>query len=380
MAHQTATSAVDFLTSRGFKSQGGEQFPLFKTRKQLFDRLGLSGTLGEFRGSATQNPALISALARAEKGAGVSITPENVFDIISTNRTTAVEKTTAVETSDFAPVKTLSSTKALPGTPGLADELIPEEQPKGNLAQQALETVLGSATFPLRKEATEAAKETIKLQGQRDVEATIRGFASRGLFFSGAKKAEVSAIEVDTLARQLGVDRKFALLIAQGLESAAQDIAKEAQKGDQRALDALEATGFTIVGGRVVPTLAGRKFVAGEEKAVRVEERAQSGEVRAEETAARLERGEAKGDLRLQLAIESAERSAQAANKPTSRVFTDSEGNVTEILSDPFTGQEIGRINRGKIGKVGSADPLDRFIDALISETLGEFGLEGVTP
>ena len=76
------TSIVDFLKGRGFKPQGGEKFPLFEQRKQLFNEAGLKEQLGEFRGSAEQNTALLNRLSKQEKTAGVSITTENIRDIL----------------------------------------------------------------------------------------------------------------------------------------------------------------------------------------------------------------------------------------------------------------------------------------------------------
>jgi len=115
-------------------------------------------------------------------------------------------------------------------------------------------------------EAQEAQKEAIRLGSQRQKESFITDIASKGLFFSGKKTKGLKIIEADQLSNVLGIDRKFALLIAQGLETATQEIVKEAQKGRTEALDSLEALGFAIVGGKVVPTLQARKAQAQEER------------------------------------------------------------------------------------------------------------------
>src|SRR3989337_2534911 len=77
----TAKSVVDFMKSRGFSSQG-ERFPLFDTRKKIYETAGLNTQLGDFRGDTNQNASVLNRLMAAEKSVGVNITPENVFDIV----------------------------------------------------------------------------------------------------------------------------------------------------------------------------------------------------------------------------------------------------------------------------------------------------------
>lgn len=136
------------------------------------------------------------------------------------------------------------------------------------LAQKAIEQVQGGATFPLQQEASQAEKDALKLQQQSKTEQFIQQMASKGLTFSGIREKGVSTIEADTLSKMLGVDRKFALLIAQGLESAAQQIAKEAQKGSQDALQSLRALGYDInpLTNRVEPTLAAKQAEATQQR------------------------------------------------------------------------------------------------------------------
>lgn len=271
----TSTSIVDFLKGRGFKPAGGEKFPLFDVRKGIFEQAGLTQQLGEFRGSAKQNTALLNRLAQGEKDIGVGLNPENVMDIIGVTQTpeptpptrfniqdilpqTLPEEQTATEVQQAVDTQIGSQVAAVPTD---ISAVLPPIPQAGDVAQQALTQVQRGITFPLRQEAATAQKAAIQLAGQRQVQQTIKSFASRGLFFSGARKAEVTAVEADTLARQLGIDRDFALLIAQGLQTAAQDIVKEAQKGREEAIDSLEALGFAInpVTGGIEPTLAARR-------------------------------------------------------------------------------------------------------------------------
>lgn len=150
-----------------------------------------------------------------------------------------------------------------------ATGLLPEIPTGDELASLALEQVQNSATFPLQMEAQEAQKSAVKLGAQRETQDFIKNIASRGLFFSGAKSEGVSNIEVDKLASLLNIDRSFAMLMAQGLETAAQDIAKEAAKGRTEAIDALASLGFAInpLNNKVEPTLQARQVVAQEGRA-----------------------------------------------------------------------------------------------------------------
>lgn len=322
MAHNPAHNAQEFLKRKGLQSD-------FNTRQDIFNRFGLGNQLGDFKGSTVQNDAIANQLTNAEKNAGVNINANNLEDILRTNETAdaatlagllgpspepdafaqagitaqpgsaeatqqilargqalisqpsqqpITTPTTAPTTAPTAPTTALQTAET---TPPIADfdpqSLLPESQvaqltPEG-LAEQALERVTGAATFPLVQEAQTAKKAATALSAQRETESFIKNIASRGLFFSGQKKEGVATIEADKLAELLNIDRSFALLLTQGIETAAQNIAKEAQKGDANALDALEAAGFTVVNGQVVPTLQARKAIATEERAQVTEER-----------------------------------------------------------------------------------------------------------
>lgn len=310
-----ASSIVDFLKSRGLRPQAGEKFPFFETRGQLFNRLGLGTDLGQFRGTAEQNTALLRNLQQAEKSTGISITSENLFDVAmvaqggGTAQPVPLQQTpreipgatptggfdrgttdTTIDPGFNRPIRqgvenidpgfvrggtTGPIPNFVPGTQqvptqllGDVSGLLPQVPEAGDVAQQALERVQRGATFPLQQEAVGAEKEAIRLSAQRQKESFIQQIASRGLFFSGAKTKGIQTVEADQLSQILGVDRKFALLIAQGLERSAQDIVKEAQKGRQEAIESLEALGFAInpVTGRVEPTLQARQAQAQEQR------------------------------------------------------------------------------------------------------------------
>lgn len=278
MALNNAQSIVDFLRTRGFQPGQGDKFPLFNQRKKLFEDLGLNKQLGEFRGSEIQNPALLNALASAERTAGVSINPSNIMSIL---RTSQIPSATIPPTApESAAAGQISGVPA--DLQGLVERATTFNQPNPEaLAQQALERVQGRATFPLQQEAVQAEKEQLQLQAQAKKEKLLSSLASRGLFFSGKKETGLKAIDAEELAKEFGIDRKFALLITQGLETAAQQIAKEAVRGDElqqkQARETLSALGFVVTPeGRLVQkpaeARAERGFELREEAAARARE------------------------------------------------------------------------------------------------------------
>ena len=257
----SANSVVDFLRNRGLKSTVGEQLPLYDTRKRLYETLGLDQNLGEYRGSETQNPALLYALQQAEKNMGTPITAENVYDLAKVAKSGTVltppPQTAETQPTEESPTLSQNALEYLYGrTPS------PEE-----LGSQALQEVTSGATFPLRQEAAGAEKAALQLKGEQAKETLLTKLASRGLIFSGKKQVGLEAIDADTVANILGVDRRFALLIASGMESAAQRIVKEAQRGNQQAHETLRALGYEIIGGQLYPTLAAKSAAATQARA-----------------------------------------------------------------------------------------------------------------
>ena len=247
----TDPSIVNFLTSRGFQPTGGERAPLFGQRKSIFESLGL-GT--DFRGEAGQNTAILNRLTQFERDKGVQLSPTNLPDFL---------RATPPTTGTAPPAGTPPAPSQVPNylrslaTQAISQDQTPVLPSADETAKLALEKFTGGATFPLQVESVEAEKSQVRLEGQQQAEKFIRNIASRGLIFSGAKTQGVSDIEVDTLAKTLNVDRRFAMLIATGLQNAAQDIVKQAQKEiedskkegkEQRteARDALKALGYVI--------------------------------------------------------------------------------------------------------------------------------------
>ena len=164
----------------------------------------------------------------------------------------AVQKITPEELKGFQERSTVHPTTAGGEAGGVltGGDALPSTLTPAQIQQQALEQVVSGATFPLELEAQGAEKAQLGIEAQAQTEKFLTDIASRGLIFSGAKTKGINTIEADKLAKMLNVDRKFALLIATGLETAAQNIAKEAvkeiQTGKKDATEALKALGFAV--------------------------------------------------------------------------------------------------------------------------------------
>src|SRR3990167_2259717 len=95
MALNTANSVVDFLKSRGFKSQPSDRIPYFTDRKNFYDQMGLTSSMGEFRGTPSQNLTLLKKLGEVETSNRVSITPDNIYSMLRVNQSQGAGNITA---------------------------------------------------------------------------------------------------------------------------------------------------------------------------------------------------------------------------------------------------------------------------------------------
>lgn len=259
-------SISDFLRSRGFTFS--DKNAEFDYRKNLYSQAGLAPSRSnEFRGAPEENLALLNLFNERERRYGTSLSPQNISNFI---RAPQYYPSNTAFGSAAEAVSSLTPPAApeIPTQPGATPDVSSLfNTPDANeISRLALEEVTGGAKFPLQQEANDAEKAGIALEGQAKKEKLISDLASRGLFFSGKRTAGLEAIDADTLAREFGVDRKFALLIAGGLESASQRIAKEAQQGNKDALASLRSLGFDVnpLTGAIEPTLSARRAEASE--------------------------------------------------------------------------------------------------------------------
>lgn len=148
--------------------------------------------------------------------------------------------------------------------------------------------------------AAESAKAELESKYQSDLETLENNLAEAGLAFSGIRATKVKALADSLASSLLDVDREFAselldanLDLREAILKGVADIAKQADAGRKEAIDQLNAIGYAVVNGQLVPTLASQR----EERALRAEDRA--------------ERQFELSERRLQLAEQSASRAEQ---------------------------------------------------------------------
>jgi len=175
------------------------------------------------------------------------------------------------------------------GLVGLAEQATGGELPSPQeFAEAALKGVTEGALFPLQKEASEAQKAYIQFRAEAEKKNLLQGLAAKGIAQGGIAAGKVSDFEASKLAQLLGVDRKFAILIAKGIASSTQALVKEAQKDIEEeqsdARDALKALGFVVLpGGQVVQTPEAQRAETAEARRGTAERRAERADVRAEQ-------------------------------------------------------------------------------------------------
>ena len=241
-------SIVDFLKSKGVASD-------FGSRANLFAQLGGQG---EFRGTAEQNLALLGTLSRAERDAGLTLTSQNFQNIISGFGQTPTPGTTPSTTAGGGAASIGTFGGGVPsGLTDLARTAAGGSFPSADdIFSQAREGFEESPGFQLRSQEAEATRSRINVQSARDIKSFIQDQALAGLTFSGGRIQGVKEREAEKLADLSGIDRDLALVLVQGIEKGIQDIVKEAEKGEQRAQDAMKALGLVNVDGQLVKTAA----------------------------------------------------------------------------------------------------------------------------
>lgn len=279
----TTTSIVDYLKS---KNQGYD----FSSRKSLYESSGINERLGSYIGSADQNVALLKYLNTSSSPSttptttssigsfqGVPINPGTDAEIqaqIAAIRAGQTSTPTATSTLNTAQAPTQPPTI---GSSGLTADAVSASIPPLPSASDVLSTVMNSPGFQnfldqqnLSSTLATGKAEAEKLALERKTESLTKDFIDtmgrRGLFFSGATKSGIAALAEELAASKLGVDRALAgELLESDLKTRGEilkqveSVVKDAQDGRKEALAALDKVGLTIVGDRIMPTLAAQR-------------------------------------------------------------------------------------------------------------------------
>lgn len=324
----TTSSITDYLKSVGKPSD-------YNSRLATYNTSGLNNRLGDYTGSATQHIALLKHLnSPSQTGdisaptsyknvqTGVSSTGEPIY---SSGVGTPPPVYTPPVRSETAP------TEPQTGSSGITASEAMSSIPQFPSTDEILSKVLGSPSFQNFQQGKEAqtafdigsaAAEKQKLAGEAsaNTQAFINKMGRRGLFFSGETEGGIQALASSLASSTLGVDRQLANKLLQSdvqtnekIMSQVEKVVSDAQAGRKEAISALEKVGLTVVGDKVLPTLAAQSQDRAERNAILAVERenrlAQTAEFNQDVTLARLKLSEdaaARAATSLQLSIDRA--------------------------------------------------------------------------
>lgn len=328
----TTTSISDYFKSKGLASDYG-------TRETVYKNIGLEDRLGSYTGSVTQNPAFIKALggysdeqlkqaltgkvtltAAAPTTPAPSTTTPTSFTNAQTAEGTDVyignpalnpqfsypTPSSASSATSVAGSSGISASDALASIPGMpsTDEILGQVFASPGFQNFQQRQQLGSEFL-----SADAAREKQKLEqsSATKTQEFINSMGRKGLFFSGDTQSGIAQLAESLAASKLDVDRGLAKdLIEKDFDtrdriySDVEKIVKDAQAGRKEALDALNDVGLTVIGGKVVPTLAAQR----EERLIEAEDRvAAYQQANFELQQAKFEVSQAKSEQQMEIAI-----------------------------------------------------------------------------
>jgi len=418
-----ATSIVDFLRGRGLQPISGEKFPFFDLRKRLFSQAGLGGDfrgtaeqnvalLNRLQSAETNlgvniSPENINRVFVADAAPGLTAVSTgatgkegDIFDVFAGTEKLELgdPRLEGVDIASLppgtAPEGFVSKFKPVPSAPPPTGEQITEPPPSvggteaavptpetgipsglvdlagqagaGQLPtpeevrEQALTEVLEDPLFPLEKEASEAEKASIQFKAEADKKNLLQTLASKGIAQGGLAGQTVSRFEEGKLAKLLGVDRKFAKLIAQGIATATQNIVKQAQKeidtDRTEARDALKELGFVVLpNGQVVQTPKAARAETKEARDEAAARRSEEAGVRAEQglqldviAEERLQERLTLDKLKFQLSVQKEARVANNQKEPVDKDKEEFDDNINTILGN-LASDKLSGLTRAEI-------------------------------
>ena len=247
----------------------------------------------------------------------------------------------------------------------------------------------GELTTPeleLSKEDRDAKLEEIKTASTGALKKLQNGLAAKGMTFSGIRTQEEAALAADTLAKEAGVGREFAERII--------NAARQEQSRRETALKAAETNYNNILKemgyvynpftDTIEPTLNAKKSM--QKKTINVggslmEYDPETGELSTlyeKQNSPRIVN--AGGNLFEYDPDTGAMNMVYQASKKDKNLSinfqTDSEGNVTKIVTDPTTGQTIRTEDLGKLGKSSSGNDGDEFTQTQLNKGAATAGTD----
>lgn len=224
-------SIVDVLKSVGEPSD-------FASRKKKAESFGITN----YTGTSEQNRALIDNIVGGQK------------QTVATQTDASTKANVGVSANDVIP--------------GVADE-DPDESDYVNMWLQSPAGKLFLERQEIQglsdKAKADALKQELETKYESDKDKLEESLAEAGLTFSGIRGTKVRALANSLAASELEVDRDLAeklldsnLDLREAILDGVADLAKEAADNRKEAIQQLNAIGYAVVNGELIPTLAAR--------------------------------------------------------------------------------------------------------------------------
>jgi len=301
-------SIVDFLKSQGQDSS-------FAARTKLAGQYGIT----DYAGSTQQNLDLLNKIRNSS--------PAQKNDI-------QVKEEVGISASDIYP--DIFGQNADPNEADLVNTWLKSPEGQLFLDKQAQKGADEAATAAAAKQALNAKYKTDKTTLEQNL-------AEKGLAFSGVRGSQVAALAESLAASLLKEDRDTAskllnadLDLREAILKGVADLAKEADAGRKEAIQQLNAIGYAVIDGKLVPTLASRAADRAEEAAARAERSLQLSE-------RRLQIAEAKGTSSGNKLTMS---EAQSRNLPLSLVGQTEEDVIASLYSPTPPQWFVDKVNK----------------------------------
>ena len=221
----TTTSIVDFLKSKGEESS-------FTARRKLFTEKGFSNRLGEFRGTASQNLALLRNLREPAPTQEITPpTPTTPTDAVTTagappTTPPTPDITGAPPTAPTEPTFTEQIAERAPGAGGQFDlTQIPGVQ--APTSADVLARARGETGVQLAEEQAIAERGRLPAQVEQGITDVKADFASRGLVFSGAENVAEQGVRDKAIADKFDIDLRFAKVLGGAIDRASTELGRE---------------------------------------------------------------------------------------------------------------------------------------------------------
>lgn len=206
---------------------------------------------------------------------GVAITPGNDADVQAQMKTidtnAATQQTTGTSATNLYPDLTSAATASAPAESDLINQYLNSEEGQAKMDDINTQNLSDQAKADLTKQTLEA-----KYEG--DKSTLEENLAEHGLAFSGIRNTQIAALAASLASSELGVDQDLATkllnsnaTLRDAIIKGVADLAAKAATDQKAAVAQLNAVGYAVINGQLVPTLANLSSQRADAAAVRAQ-------------------------------------------------------------------------------------------------------------